>query len=85
MVVGVHLILEGESPKTDVVEVLEPFKVRHSHTTCIGIQVLGRVRGGGGTGGQMHELSKWFDGRCIPQYVVTPNYVYRICSKNSSF
>ena len=50
MVVGVHLILEGESPKTDVVVVLEPLKVRHSHTTCIGIQVLGRVGGGVGKG-----------------------------------
>ena len=59
VVVGVPLILEGEPPVTDVVEVLEPFKVRHSHTTCIGIQVLGRVgevrgREGGGRGGQTY-------------------------------
>ena len=50
VVVGVPLILEGESPKTEVVEVFEPLKVRHSHTTCIGIQVLGRVGGGVGKG-----------------------------------
>lgn len=39
MVVGVFLILEGKTTVADVVEVLEPFKVRDCHTTSIDIQV----------------------------------------------
>ena len=46
VVVGISLVLEGESAVADVIEVLEPLKVRHSHTTCIGIQVLNGVGGG---------------------------------------
>ena len=33
------LILPGESPIADVVEVLEPLKVGHTHTTSIGKEV----------------------------------------------
>ena len=67
MVVGVPLILEGESPITDVVEILEPLKVRHSHTTCIGIQVLGRV--GGGRTDARGKVSALMTGIYICMYV----------------
>ena len=39
MVVGVLLILPSESPVADVVEVLEPLKVGHGHTSSIGKEI----------------------------------------------
>ena len=40
VVVGVSLVLEGETSVADVVEVLEPLKVRHCHATSICIEIL---------------------------------------------
>ena len=39
MVIGIFLIFPGEFAIADVVQVLQPLKVRHSHTPSIGKQV----------------------------------------------
>lgn len=43
VVIGVTLILEGESAVTDVVQVLQPLEVRDSHTTSVHVQILRRI------------------------------------------
>ena len=40
VVVGILLILEGQTTIADMIQVLEPLKVRHSHTTSVHKQVL---------------------------------------------
>lgn len=40
MVVGVPLILEGQSSIADVVQILQPLKIRHGHTAGVQIHVL---------------------------------------------
>ena len=40
MVVGVLLVLEGETTIADVVQVLEPLEVGHGHTTSVHVQIL---------------------------------------------
>lgn len=39
-VVGVPLILEGKTTVTDMVEIFQPFEIRHCHTTSIDEQIL---------------------------------------------
>lgn len=39
MVVGLALILERQATVRDVVQVLEPFKERHCHTTGVDVQI----------------------------------------------
>ena len=41
MVVGVSLVFEGETSIADMVQVLEPLKVGHCHTTGVQVHVLG--------------------------------------------
>lgn len=40
VVVWVSLIFEGKSSIADMVEILQPLKIRHSHTTSIQVHVL---------------------------------------------
>ena len=40
VLVGVFLVLPGEPAVGDVVQVFEPLKVAHSHTSSVGKQVL---------------------------------------------
>ncbi len=40
MVVGVSLVFEGESTVTDVIQILQPLKVRNCHTAGVQIHVL---------------------------------------------
>ena len=39
MIVGIALVFEGEATEADVVEILEPFEVRHRHTAGVEVQV----------------------------------------------
>uniref|UniRef100_A0A0E9UCL1 Uncharacterized protein n=1 Tax=Anguilla anguilla TaxID=7936 RepID=A0A0E9UCL1_ANGAN len=40
VVVGIPLVLEGQAAVADVVQVLQPLKVGHSHTTSVQVHVL---------------------------------------------
>lgn len=40
VVVGVPLILEGQSPIADVVQILQPLEIRHGHTAGVQVHVL---------------------------------------------
>lgn len=40
MVIGVSLIFEGKSTVTDMIQVLQPLKVRDSYTACIDVKIL---------------------------------------------
>lgn len=40
VVVGVSLILEGESAVTDMIQIFQPLKVRNCHTPSVQIHVL---------------------------------------------
>lgn len=40
VVVGVPLVLEGQSSIADMVQILQPLKIRHSHTTSVQVHVL---------------------------------------------
>lgn len=42
MVVGVPLVLEGQSTVADMVQVLQPLKVGDSHSTSIQVHVLNK-------------------------------------------
>lgn len=54
MVVGVPLILEGQATVADVVQVLQPLKVGHSHTTRVEVHVLHGRETGHSTNTQTH-------------------------------
>jgi len=49
MIVGILLILKRETPVTDVVQILEPLKVGHGHTSSIDVEILRREESERGT------------------------------------
>lgn len=70
MVVRFSLILEGQSAVRHMVQVLQPFEVGDSHTTCIDVQVrndqhihilqnLVSSRGCGAIGSFSNDLQEW--------------------------
>lgn len=46
MIVGVSLVFEGQSPVTDVVQVLQPLEVGNRHTAGVQVHVLTHKRRG---------------------------------------
>lgn len=40
VVVGISLVLEGQSSIADVVQILQPLKIRHCYATSVQVHVL---------------------------------------------